>query len=77
MKNETSFNKLLNTVCTNIKDLLGSKGLNATTLSIEMNIPRTTINSWLLKKKLPRADYIYMLADFFNVTTDYIYGREI
>lgn len=69
--------EILNKVCENIKELMKNNGLNATKLAEKINIPRTTINSWVLKKKLPRADYIYILAEFFNVTTDYIYGKEL
>lgn len=69
--------ELLNTICENIKDLIKLNNLNATLLAKETGIPRTTINSWVSKKKLPRADYIYILAEFFNVSTDYIYGREM
>ena len=50
--------ELLNTICENIKELIKLNKLNATLLAQKTGIPRTTINSWVSKKKLPRADYI-------------------
>ncbi len=56
--------------------LIKDKNWNIKKFAEMIGIPRTTINSWLKKSKIPRADYVYMVAEFFNVTTDYLLGRE-
>lgn len=57
-------------------DLIHERGWNITQFSNQIKIPRTTINSWLLKLKIPRIDSLYEIADFFGVTIDYLVGRE-
>ena len=52
------------------------KNLNIKELSKLTDIPRSTINSWTLKKRSPMIDYLCVLADFFQVLIDYLLGRE-
>ena len=59
-----------------IDDFMKQKGWNIKKLSEELNIPRRTLNSWILKNRVPRIDYIYMIADYLNVSIDYLVGRE-
>lgn len=73
MKN---INELLEIFSDRLKDLMDARKLNIKDMSREINIPRSTINSWTLKKRSPRIDYLNILADFFGVTTDYLLGRE-
>ncbi len=57
-------------------DLMQDKKLNIKELSAKTNIPRSTINSWTLKKRSPKIDYLCTLADYFGVSVDYLLGRE-
>ncbi len=57
-------------------DLMKDKNLNMKQLAEETNIPRSTINSWNLKKRLPSAVYLSILAQYFKVSTDYLLGLE-
>lgn len=41
-----------------------------------VGIPRRTVNSWILKKRSPRIDYIYHIANCFDYTIDYMVGKE-
>lgn len=59
-----------------LKDLLKTKNLTQVTLSKETKIPPQTISDWLNAKVLPQIDSLVILADFFDVTTDYLLGRE-
>lgn len=59
-----------------LKDLMQEKNLNIKELSKLTDIPRSTINSWTLKKRSPMIDYLCILADFFQVSIDYLLGRE-
>ena len=49
---------------------------NITNFADFVEIPRTTVNSWILNKKVPRLDYLFKIADKFNITLDYLVGRE-
>ncbi len=57
-------------------DLIHERGWSIAEFSNQVRIPRTTINSWLLKLKSPRIDSLYEISDFFGVTIDYLVGRE-
>ncbi len=59
-----------------LNDLMTEKNLNMKTLSVEISVPRSTINSWNLKERLPSAECLYALAEYFNVSIDYLLGRE-
>lgn len=71
-----STDKILEAFSNRLKELLASKSWSIKDFSTEINIPRTTINSWILKKKVPRSDYLCIIADYFNITTDFLLGRE-
>ncbi len=59
-----------------LKDLMEDRDINMKILSNETSIPRSTINSWNLKERLPSAECLYALAEYFGVTIDYLLGRE-
>ena len=61
---------------TRLKDLIKEKGLNNTTFAAASGLPRTTINGWTEGKSIPRADLLDVVADFFNVSIDFLLGRE-
>lgn len=50
----------------NLKSRLYSRGITATKLADDLNIPLTTISNWLRAKAYPRIDKIEMLARYFN-----------
>ncbi|MEG0473531.1 MAG: helix-turn-helix transcriptional regulator [Christensenella sp.] len=53
------------------KEKDGKISLNA--LEKQLDIGKSTISSW--EKKQPSADKLTKLADYFNVSTDYLLGR--
>lgn len=53
------------------KEKDGKVSLNA--LEKQLDIGKSTISSW--EKKQPSADKLAKLADYFNVSTDYLLGR--
>lgn len=59
-----------------LMDLMEEKSLNSVQLSKLVNIPRTSISNWLNKKRLVQVDALIKFAQFFNVTTDFLLGRE-
>ena len=60
----------------NIRSLMLERGYkHVTDFAKAIKIPRTTITCWLTLKRIPKADAIESLADFFGVTIDELFGR--
>ena len=59
----------------NLKELVESKHISLRKLETELNINHTTLSRWLNAKTLPNADYLYIIADYFNCSVDYLLGR--
>lgn len=59
--------------CDRLKLLMKENNLNQSALSKQCNISQTTISGWLRgHRPLPSA--LKILADYFNVSTDYLIG---
>lgn len=56
-----------------IKELCKKHGISLNTLEENLGYSRNTIYS--LKKQKPNAERIAEIADYFNVSTDYLLGR--
>lgn len=56
-----------------VKELCKSRGISIKRLEEILDIPNNTIYQW--KRISPSLDKIEKLADFFNVSTDYLLGR--
>lgn len=63
-------------VADRIKDLMIENNLNTQQLADEINIPRTSISNWLNLRRTIQIDALIKVAEYFNVTTDYLLGRE-
>ena len=50
-------------------------GLNQVKLAEKVGVKQNTISSWLSGKKEPSIRSLWLLADFFEVSTDYLIGR--
>ena len=59
-----------------LKELRTGKNLTQQQLSDLLKIQRYNISDWEQGRTEPDIKSIIMLADFFNVTTDYLLGRE-
>lgn len=70
------YENVLDIFAERLKELIKEKGWTIQEFSLYIHIPRTTINSWLLKQKSPKIDYLCDIANFFKVSTDYLLGRE-
>ena len=68
--------QILKTFAKKLKELLKENNLNNTTFAEKCGIPRTTINSWTECKKIPKADALFVVAEYFNVSIDYLLGRQ-
>jgi transcriptional regulator with XRE-family HTH domain len=58
-----------------LKALRQEKGLSQLLLSEQLNMPRATVASWEIGRRTPDIEMIGKLADFFNVTIDFLLGK--
>ena len=59
-----------------IKELMNEERINQTTLAKKIGVKQNTISSWVLNKKEPNINSLWLLADYFNVDIDYLVGRK-
>lgn len=58
-----------------IRELMKEEGLNQVRLADKIGVKQNTISAWLLEKKEPCITSLWLLADYFNVSIDYLIGR--
>lgn len=59
-----------------IKQLRISRGLNQVELAKKLSVTKQTVSNWENDNIQPSIDMLERMADFFNVSTDYLLGRE-
>lgn len=63
-------------VAERLKELMAEGGLTQTKLAQEVGVKQNTISAWLTKKKLPNIASLWLLADRFGVSVDFLIGRK-
>ena len=58
-----------------IKELRKEKGIRQSELAKLLHVSQQAVGSWETGRTIPGADTLNILADYFNVTTDYLLGR--
>ena len=58
-----------------IRELMHEQDLNQVKLAEKIGVKQNTISAWLLKKKEPCINSLWLLADYFEVSIDYLVGR--
>lgn len=58
-----------------IKDLRQDKKLTQRELAIAIGVNKSAISFWEIGENEPKASYIFALAQFFDVSTDYLLGN--
>jgi len=64
------------TLSEKIQKLRKEKGLSQDQLALELNVSRQSVSKWELGDSMPDIPKILQLADFFQVTTDYLLREE-
>lgn len=59
-----------------LKKLREDKGLSQYALAPILNVSQSTIGNWEAGSRIPDTTMLCKLADYFNVTVDYLLGRE-
>ena len=60
----------------NIKKLRLEKGMTGEEFGSVFNVTKATISNWESGKRDPDSDTVIKLAEYFNVTTDYLLGNS-
>ena len=60
---------------TSIKQLRTSRGLSQVELAKKLSVTKQTVSNWENDNIQPSIDMLERLANFFNVTTDFLLGR--
>ncbi|TYU82816.1 helix-turn-helix transcriptional regulator [Listeria monocytogenes] len=58
-----------------ISELRNKKGISQLQLAKDLNVSTCTVSMWETNKRAIKNERIIQLADYFNVTTDYLLGR--
>ena len=53
-----------------------SKELNQVQLAEKLGVKKQSISNWENDNIMPSIDMLIRIADFFNVSTDYLLGRD-
>ena len=59
-----------------IKELRRNKHITQKDLAKLMNVSQQTVGAWETGRAIPGSDTLGELADLFNVSTDYLLGRN-
>lgn len=63
-------------VAQRIKDLMKSEKLTQMQLAHALEVGQSSISDWLNAKSEPSVENLWKLADFFDVSVDYLIGRK-
>lgn len=58
------------------KELRKAKNLTQVEFAEKMNVDQSTVSKWEKDKAIPDIQTLYQLANFFNVSVDYILGKD-
>ena len=59
-----------------LKTLKNSKNITTVAIANKLGITKQSVHTWETMKTLPSADKLAELADFFDVSLDYLVGRS-
>lgn len=60
-----------------IRTLRLAKGISQVDLAVMLNVSKQSVSNWENDNIQPSIDMLIRLADIFNVSTDYLLGREV
>ena len=57
-----------------IKKLRMNKGMSQVQLADKLNVTKQSVSNWENENIMPSVDMLIKIANFFNVSTDYLLG---
>ncbi len=64
----------MNNLNLRLKECRLSHGLNQTELAKIMDVSKQTVSNWEKGSRIPNTSMLYKLAEFYSVSTDYLFG---
>ncbi|EAA0276309.1 XRE family transcriptional regulator [Listeria monocytogenes] len=64
------------TIGKKISELRNKRGISQIQLAKDLNVSTSTVGMWEIDKRAIKDEIIVQLADYFNVSTDYLLGRS-
>ena len=58
-----------------VLDLAGKQGLTQPSLAEKIEVPLPSLKDWIYKGRLPSLEVVTKIADYFNVSIDWLCGR--
>lgn len=62
--------------CNRLKDLREEAKISQSYLAKQLYVSQQTVAKWELNKTTPNPDMLIKIADYFDVTVDYLIGRN-
>ncbi len=59
-----------------LRGLISEKEINQEELARKIDVDPSVVSLWLSGKRMPNADSLCRLADYFGVSVDFLLGRE-
>lgn len=59
-----------------IKELRKRRGLSQAELAVKFNVDQTAVSKWELEKAYPNIDLAIKIASYFDVSIEYLLGKE-
>ena len=63
-------------IAQHIEDLMKNEKLTQMQLAKAIGVGQSSISDWLNSKSEPSVENLWKLADFFDVSVDYLIGRK-
>ena len=61
---------------TRFSELAKQKGMSTSAVAVKLGIPKTTVSYWRQNESVaPKTEQLLKIADFFDVSTDYLLGN--
>ena len=59
---------------TRLRELREDRHISQDNLALELQLSNASISNWETGKQIPTAEAIFKLADYFDVSADYLLG---
>lgn len=63
-------------VSSRIKELMRAEKLTQINLASAIGVGQSTVSDWLTAKSEPSIENLWKLADYFDISIDYLVGRK-
>lgn len=66
----------MNEVLQRIEQLKEAKGITVYRLMKDLNMSQSTYSTWIEKDRVPKTDRLQVIAEYFNVSVDYLLNGD-